>query len=126
MSYDNTSDDWVTHSINMPFVLRCKTFVEEEMSRRSEVECMDAYNEDGKDSCIDTGSMDAGSEKKKCIEPTSNMGTNHNKLITKMINSNTMLYNNKRSYRKEYRKLCNDGVTTSLPSYRNIFQSMTE
>ena len=56
----------------------------------------------------------------------SNMGTDHNKLITRLTNSKNVLLHHKRSYRKEYEKLCNAGVTTSLPSYRNAFQSMTE
>ena len=69
MSFNNTADDWVKHSINMPFVSRCKTFIEDEMSIRYDVEAMDAYNEDGKDGGIDTGSTDKGNKKKKTIEP---------------------------------------------------------
>ena len=61
--FDNTYDNWVKHSINMPFVLRCKTFVEEEMSRRNDVKGIYFYNEDKKD-----GGTENGSKKKKKIE----------------------------------------------------------
>jgi len=55
----------------------------------------------------------------------SNMGTDHSKLITRLTNSKNVLLNHKRRYRTEYDKLCNDEATSSLPSYRNAFLSMT-
>ena len=65
MSFNNTADNWVKHSINMPLVLRCKTFVKDEMSIRYDVEAMYAYNEDGKDGGIDAASTDKGSKKRR-------------------------------------------------------------
>ena len=55
----------------------------------------------------------------------SNMGTDHSKLITRLTNSKNVLLNHKRRYRTEYDKLCNDEATSSLPSYRNAFLSIT-
>ena len=55
MPFNNTAYDWVKHSINMPFVSRCRTFVEEEMSRRFDCDGMDKYNKDKQDGGTDVG-----------------------------------------------------------------------
>ena len=66
MSFNNTADDWVKHLINMLFVSRCKVFIEEEILRIYEVECMDSYNENN-----NNGTTDIRSKKKKRIKPNS-------------------------------------------------------
>ena len=55
MPFNNTAYAWVKHSINMPFVSRCRTFVEEEMSRRFDCDGMDKYNKDKQDGGTDVG-----------------------------------------------------------------------
>lgn len=54
------------------------------------------------------------------------MGTYHEKLITKLINSKNKLFNSTRSSRKEYGMLYNADERPVLSSYRNIFHPMTE
>ena len=51
----------------------------------------------------------------------SNMGTDHDKLITKLNRSKYRLLNNLRIYRNEYVVLCNE---EEIISYRRMFYSM--
>ena len=60
----------VKHSIVMPFVSRCKTFIEEEISRNADVEFMDTCNKNSKNCGVDTESIAARIKKKESIEPT--------------------------------------------------------
>jgi hypothetical protein len=44
MQFKNTEDEWVKHSVNMPFVSMCITFVNSEYGKRYDVESMDEWN----------------------------------------------------------------------------------
>ena len=53
----------------------------------------------------------------------SNMGTDHDNLITKLIRSKNILFHNIKGYRKDYTKLC---TKHPLPSCQNTFRMMAE
>jgi hypothetical protein len=65
MSFKNTEDDWVKHSINMPLTSMCITFNNSEYGKRYGVASMDEWNSGNGDS----SATDKGNKKQHTVEP---------------------------------------------------------
>ena len=111
MSFNNTADDWVKHSVNMLFVSQFKTFIEEEMACCFDCDGIDVYNEDKQ-----YDGTDIGSKKSKSIEPNF---LKELELIAEVLPSSGMFVETNN------RVMCDNIIWNTLPWLKKVLSKDT-